>query len=203
MQILKYLLLRGARHAWSKAPEVVLTEAERNELQRLVRAHTTGQHLVLRARIVLLAGEGLSTEAIARHLQVEADTVRQWRIDTFDELTVWTYANRYILPLSCEQRKLFRIAVECNTQGTYPTTTPYLTAVPTLTATAPATSESTAAVIAPTLTITPSLTPFPGLEVGESDGSPRTASTKAICKFEIAPARIRDSSEFKLLLVFS
>jgi len=57
----------------------VLTEAERNELQRLVRAHTTRQHLALRARIVLLAAEGLSTEAIARHLQVEADTVRQWR----------------------------------------------------------------------------------------------------------------------------
>jgi len=57
----------------------VLTEAERHELQRLVRAHTTGQHLALRARIVLLAAEGLRTEAIARHLQVEADTVRQWR----------------------------------------------------------------------------------------------------------------------------
>jgi len=62
-----------------KAPEIVLTEAERNELERLVRARTTGQQLAMRARIVLLAGDGLSTEEIARRLHLEADTVRQWR----------------------------------------------------------------------------------------------------------------------------
>ena len=62
-----------------RAPEIELTEAERNELERLVRARTTGQHLALRARIVLLAAEGLSTEAIARQLHVDGDTARQWR----------------------------------------------------------------------------------------------------------------------------
>ena len=62
-----------------KPPTIVLTEAERNALERLVRARTTGQHLAMRARIVLLAAEGRSTEEIARHLHVDADTARQWR----------------------------------------------------------------------------------------------------------------------------
>lgn len=44
-----------------KPPEIVLTSEERVELERLLRAYTTPQHLVLRARIVLLASEGLST----------------------------------------------------------------------------------------------------------------------------------------------
>ena len=35
---------------------MVLSERERAELERLVRAFTTGQQLALRARIVLLAG---------------------------------------------------------------------------------------------------------------------------------------------------
>jgi putative transposase len=62
-----------------KPPEIVLTEAERNELERLVRARTTGQQLAMRARIVLLAAEGLSTEEIARQLHLDGDTARQWR----------------------------------------------------------------------------------------------------------------------------
>jgi putative transposase len=62
-----------------RPPEIVLTQAERGELERLVRAHTTGQQLALRARVVLLAAEGWRTEAIARQLHVEADTVRHWR----------------------------------------------------------------------------------------------------------------------------
>jgi putative transposase len=62
-----------------KPPEIVLTQVERNELERLVRARTTGQQLALRARIVLLAADGCSTEAIARHLQMDSDTARQWR----------------------------------------------------------------------------------------------------------------------------
>ena len=62
-----------------KPPEIVLSEAERHELQRLVRARTTGQQLAIRARIVLAAAEGLSTEEVARRLHLDADTVRQWR----------------------------------------------------------------------------------------------------------------------------
>jgi len=62
-----------------KAPEVVLTMDERLNLEGLVRAHSTGQQVALRAGIVLLAADGLSTEAVARRQDCDADTVRQWR----------------------------------------------------------------------------------------------------------------------------
>jgi transposase len=62
-----------------KPPEIVLTAEERAELERLVRAWRTEQRLVLRARIVLLAGAGLSSSEAARRLRVDVSTVRQWR----------------------------------------------------------------------------------------------------------------------------
>ena len=62
-----------------KPPEIVLTIEEREDLERLVRAHTTGQQVAVRARVVLLAADGLSTEAVARRLAIDADTVRLWR----------------------------------------------------------------------------------------------------------------------------
>jgi len=62
-----------------KPPAIELSEAERSELQRLVRAGTTGQQLVLRARIVLAAGEGLNNTRIAAALGTAAKTARQWR----------------------------------------------------------------------------------------------------------------------------
>jgi putative transposase len=57
----------------------VLSGEERAALERLVRAHTTGQQLAVRARIVLLAADGLSTSAAARVLGLDAGTARQWR----------------------------------------------------------------------------------------------------------------------------
>jgi transposase len=62
-----------------KPPEIVLTTEQRAELDSLVRAHTSGQQAALRARIVLLAADGWSTEAIGRHLHIDSDTVRLWR----------------------------------------------------------------------------------------------------------------------------
>ena len=62
-----------------KPPEIVLTKEQRSQLERLVRARTSGQQLAMRARIVLLAAEGLSTEEIARRLHLDVDTARQWR----------------------------------------------------------------------------------------------------------------------------
>src|SRR5829696_7134732 len=60
-------------------PEIVLSEAERTDLERLVRARTTAQQLVRRARVVLLAHAGLTSSEVARHLRVDVSTVRQWR----------------------------------------------------------------------------------------------------------------------------
>ena len=62
-----------------KPPEITLTEEERNELESLVRARATGQQVVVRARIVLLAAQGLSTEEVARRLHLDSDAVRKWR----------------------------------------------------------------------------------------------------------------------------
>lgn len=62
-----------------KPPEIKLTEEEHQALQRLVRARTTGQQLAIRARIILLAADGLSTSEVARRLHVDWETAREWR----------------------------------------------------------------------------------------------------------------------------
>jgi hypothetical protein len=46
-------------------PPLAMTEQERAELQRRVRAHTTPQRAAKRARIVLLAADGLPNRQIA------------------------------------------------------------------------------------------------------------------------------------------
>ena len=60
-------------------PPIELTADERHGLEALVRRHTAPQQVVARARIVLLAADGLNTSRIARALGLEADTVRLWR----------------------------------------------------------------------------------------------------------------------------
>jgi putative transposase len=61
------------------APPVELTAEERRDLERLIRRQTAPQQVAMRARIVLLAADGLNTSEIARALGLEADTVRLWR----------------------------------------------------------------------------------------------------------------------------
>ena len=55
-------------------PPLVITDAERAELQRRVRAHTTRQRAVKRARIVLLAAEGVPNRQIAETLFISPKT---------------------------------------------------------------------------------------------------------------------------------
>jgi transposase len=62
-----------------KPPIVQLSEAERQGLEKLVKAHSTPQQLVVRARIVLTASQGLNNEQVGRELQVGVDRVRYWR----------------------------------------------------------------------------------------------------------------------------
>ena len=62
-----------------RPPAVELTDEERGDLESLVRRHKTGQQLADRARIVLLAAEGLNNSEIGRQLTLEPDTVRLWR----------------------------------------------------------------------------------------------------------------------------
>jgi hypothetical protein len=65
--------------ATPRPPRVVLSERERAELERLVRAFTTGQQVALRARIVLPASDGVNNLQIARELGVDDETPGHWR----------------------------------------------------------------------------------------------------------------------------
>jgi len=62
-----------------KTPEIILTGAERQALEKLVSRHTTAQQKALRGRIVLLAAADKNTPEIARELKTSLDTVRLWR----------------------------------------------------------------------------------------------------------------------------
>lgn len=62
-----------------KPPAVDLSEAERQALEKLVKAHSTPQQIALRARIILTTSQGLNNEQVGRALQVGVDMVRQWR----------------------------------------------------------------------------------------------------------------------------
>lgn len=55
-----------------------VTDEERAKLEQLVRARTAPARLVERARLVLLALEGLSAPTIAARVGVGAPTARQW-----------------------------------------------------------------------------------------------------------------------------
>jgi len=59
--------------------QVVLSGSQKQELRHLLRSGSTEQRLALRARIVLLAGQGRPTEVIARKLQIDPNTARKWR----------------------------------------------------------------------------------------------------------------------------
>jgi len=61
------------------ALEIVLTEEERAELNRLVRSKLTSVRLVQRAQIVLLAGDGLQNQQIAQQLRIGRVQVSRWR----------------------------------------------------------------------------------------------------------------------------
>ena len=58
---------------------VELTDAQRGDLDRLVRAGRTEQRLALRADIVLAAADGQSNVRIAASLGICEDTARKWR----------------------------------------------------------------------------------------------------------------------------
>ena len=68
------LVSRGPR-----APAVKLSKDERESLQALIRRGTAAQRDVQRARLALMAHEGLTTSAIATALGLSRPTVTLWR----------------------------------------------------------------------------------------------------------------------------
>ena len=62
------------------SPYVIeLTASERAELARRARRYTSPYREVIRAKIVLLASQGLSNEAIATRLDTPRQIVSKWR----------------------------------------------------------------------------------------------------------------------------
>lgn len=59
--------------------KVTLTEQQRVDLERYVRARTVSQQLVTRSRIILLCAEGWSTTDVAAEVGVTLATVSKWR----------------------------------------------------------------------------------------------------------------------------
>jgi len=62
-----------------KIERILIGQADRERLERLVRDRNTPQKVVWRARIVLLASDGLTAEAIAAAAGKSLLTVRRWR----------------------------------------------------------------------------------------------------------------------------
>lgn len=63
-----------------EATSIVLTEAERAELDGLVRSTKTEHRRRLRARIVLLAADGVATREIGRRVGCTTGTASKWRV---------------------------------------------------------------------------------------------------------------------------
>jgi len=61
------------------APEIVLTNEERVELSKLARSQLSSVRLMQRARIVLLAADGMQNKDIALQLGVGRVQVSRWR----------------------------------------------------------------------------------------------------------------------------
>src|SRR5262245_47197082 len=63
-----------------EATPIILTEAERAELEGLARSSKTEYRLRQRARIVLLAADGMASRAIGRTVRCTIGTASKWRV---------------------------------------------------------------------------------------------------------------------------
>ena len=61
------------------SPPLLLTAVQRLELERMARSTSLAQRVVLQARGLVLAADGVSTRRIAKDLGVSPDRVRRWR----------------------------------------------------------------------------------------------------------------------------
>jgi transposase len=71
--------VQPGRRGGRRAPELVLSTCERERLERVVRAGRSSQRDALRARVVLLAAQGMTNREIGVRLGVGAKTAGRWR----------------------------------------------------------------------------------------------------------------------------
>jgi hypothetical protein len=63
----------------SAAAPLYVTPEQREVLETWSRSHAIPHRQVLRARIILLAGDGVANEVIAAHLDTSKPSVLKWR----------------------------------------------------------------------------------------------------------------------------
>lgn len=69
-----------------KSPyEIILDRATRRTLKTQARKYTSAYRDVVRARIVLMAAEGMDNDEIALRLNTSRDVVSMWRKRFFEE----------------------------------------------------------------------------------------------------------------------
>ena len=80
---------------YPKATHVNLSKEEKEGLEQLIRRHSVGQQIELLGRIILAAGQGQTTSAIARKQGVSINTAQRWRnrwvkaqTISFDDLSI-------------------------------------------------------------------------------------------------------------------
>jgi transposase len=66
---------------------ILLSAIERRELESQARKYTSPHYSVVRAKIVLLAADGLSNDEIGSRLSVPQQIVSKWRKRFFDQRT--------------------------------------------------------------------------------------------------------------------
>ncbi len=64
---------------------VLLSAKERIELERIARKYTSPYYIVVRAKIALMASEGLDNKTIGERLSLPRQIVSKWRKRFFDE----------------------------------------------------------------------------------------------------------------------
>lgn len=64
---------------------IILTEEERGELVRRASKYTLPYFIVARAKMILLAAQGLSNDEIAKRLDTPRKIVSMWRKRFFEE----------------------------------------------------------------------------------------------------------------------
>lgn len=71
--------LQDAPRSGGPKAELVVTDQQRAELERLARRVRTNRHIAFRAKVVLACAQGLTNVAVATRLRSSAGTVGKWR----------------------------------------------------------------------------------------------------------------------------
>ena len=65
--------------------QIVLSPEEKRELERISRRYTAPYYQVIRARVVLLAAQGLDNKSIGLKLDIPRQVASRWRKRFYDQ----------------------------------------------------------------------------------------------------------------------